>query len=83
MQPFIDKVVISSEDPNKISLFIKGFLIMGAPIAMILLGIDETDFNMIVDAFTTLVFNVLTLVSSVMMLWGLIRKVYNKRWSSV
>lgn len=83
MEKFISWVVTSSADPNRASLFIKGVLLSIAPIAMLVLGITDADFNVLVEAIVNVVFYVITALSAIWTLYGLARKLWLKRWSAV
>ena len=77
-----NKLITSSADPKKISLTVRGFLIAVAPIAMLLLGVNDIQFNEAVDAVVNVVFLGTSLWSAVWVLYGTIRKVKLGRWSA-
>lgn len=77
-----NKLIRSSTDPKALSLTVRGILVSVLPIAIAVLGIDEAVANGIVDAVVNLVYYGASLVSVVMTLYGLIRKVKLKRWSA-
>lgn len=71
----------SSADANKISLTIKGILLSLVPIIMISTGLTEAEIQPIIDTVVQMVFLATTIVSAGQVLYGLMRKIYLKRWS--
>lgn len=76
---FWNWIVTSSADANKTSLTVKGFLVGIIPAAMILLhianiNVGQEQLTGFIDAFSVVIQDALTLISAVMFLWGLIRK---------
>lgn len=74
-------IVISSQDPSEISLTIKGVLVGVIPYLMILIGlahlnVGQDQLSTIVDGACTLIQDALMLVSAVMTVYGLVRKVW-------
>jgi Na+/citrate or Na+/malate symporter len=72
----INFFIKSSADPRKISLTVKGALGMFTSLIVFSTGIADTDINTIIDATAVVVQNVVFLVSSVVTLYGLLRKGY-------
>lgn len=77
-----NKFITSSADPDQVSLTIRGFLLSILPIAMLLTGIPEAELNVIVDVITDVVFWGTGLVSAIQVLYGLVRKIWKRRWSA-
>ena len=77
-----NKFITSSIDPNKVSLTVKGFLVMILPLVLAFTGITSEQANPIIDLIVQVVFLGSTFVSSLMMLYGLIRKVSAGQWSA-
>lgn len=71
----------SSADANKISLTVKGILLSLVPIIMISTGLTEAEIQPIIDTVVQMVFLATTIVSAGQVLYGLMRKIYLKRWS--
>lgn len=71
----------SSADANKISLTVKGILLSLVPIIMIMTGLTEAEIQPIIDTIVQIVFLATTLISAGQVLYGLMRKIYLKRWS--
>lgn len=71
----------SSADANKISLTVKGILLSLVPIIMIMTGLTEAEIQPIIDTFVQIVFLATTMISAGQVLYGLMRKIYLKRWS--
>lgn len=73
--------MVSSADSSEISLTIKGVLVGLVPYAIALLGLTHVDIgpdqlNALIDGLSTIVQDVLTLVSAVVMFIGVARKVW-------
>lgn len=81
MSDFITWLLTSSADPNAVGLTVRGFLVLIAPIAAHLLGLDADTANGLVDTIVQLVVAAMTLVGVLMSLFGLARKVYLQRWA--
>jgi hypothetical protein len=77
-----NSLITSSIDPNKVSLTVKGFLVMVLPIVLAVTGISSEQANPIIDLIVQVVFLGSTLLSSVMMLYGLLRKLKAGQWSA-
>lgn len=82
MKDFIAWLVTSSADPRKVSLTVKGFLLGLAPLAMFLLGFTEAEAQSAADAIANLVLLALSIVSTIQIVWGLMRKATAGRWSA-
>lgn len=81
MNKFIDWLMISSANPNKTALTVKGFLIGIIPIFMLLFNfmgiqIGEEQIKETIDGIELLIILVFGIMSLVMTGWGLIRKIY-------
>lgn len=72
----------SSADPQRTSLAVRGFLTGIAPIIMIVFGITDAEFGTLADAGVNAAFTVLSAIAAVQLIWGLVRKVINKRWAA-
>lgn len=81
MNDFIKWLTTSSQDPTKTSLFIKGALTAAAPVAMFAFGFTEADYAPLVEAVEKAVFYGLSLLSMLMVLWGMGRKIASGRWA--
>lgn len=73
----------SSQDSNKVSLSVKGFLTGLIPLIVILvkvfqIDIAEAQINEIIDTLGNTVIVVWTAVSAIITLYGLIRKLFKK-----
>lgn len=73
------KIFQSSVDPNELALTIKGLLVGLVPILMLLVGLNHISVGQdqvsgIIDALSNIVIGIGSVVSSVMVAWGLIRK---------
>jgi hypothetical protein len=82
MANFLNWLITSSADPNKLSLAVKGFLLGIAPIAMLLFGLTQTDFGTLVDTVVNLVFWITSGIAAIQVLFGILRKVKLGRWSA-
>lgn len=73
----MEKLLMSSKDPAKISMFIKSLAVFA-----VLFGVDQT----VVDALQVELFNLVTAVGMLIAagtgVWGLVRKVQLGRWSA-
>lgn len=74
---------MSSADPTKLSLMIKGFLVAIIPILMVVTGLTEADLTGIIGYIEQVVFLVSSLYAVVAGLYGALRKLYLGRWTSV
>jgi hypothetical protein len=75
-------LITSSIDPNKVSLTVKGFIVMILPIVLAVTGITSEQANPIIDLIVQVVFLGSTILSSIMMLYGLIRKIKVGQWNA-
>lgn len=91
MKDLFQWLITSSADPEKVGLTVKGLLVGIVPALSVLLPIlcsvvmfcvDLSLINPAIDAITKIVVAVTTLVSAVMVLWGLVRKARFGRWSA-
>lgn len=77
----VNLIVQSSIDPKKVSLTVRGALIGLVPVIIGIVkfygveGVDENVLTQIIDGIATVTQSFLSLVSVVMMTWGMIRKV--------
>lgn len=89
-----DKIIRSSEDPKKVSLAVRGFiLLVGAQVVAAVdfacsigatcLGIDNALVVKIAEAFELIVYAAMLLVGAVWTLYGIVRKLHLGRWSAV
>lgn len=82
MEKTIQWLLLSSADPTKMSLAIKGILMGIIPVIVSLTGltgiagVDASSLTIAVDAIASIVQVALTIVSSAMTLYGLIRKLW-------
>lgn len=77
-----NKFITSSVDANKVSLAVKGFLFMLLPIAVTYFGIDGATGIAFIDALNQVLVVGSSLVSAVMILLGLARKLQVGRWTA-
>lgn len=77
MNKILDWLILSSKDPQKVSLFIKGALGWAATLA-IGAGVQasELDFSAAIDQIGNLVYLALTFGSTAVAAYGAIRKIY-------
>lgn len=77
---FLEAVLMSSSDPTKISLTIRGLLVTLVPVILIVaqhfgLGLlAESDVLVIIESLTKIIASILTLIGLFMTTWGMIRK---------
>ncbi len=79
----IQKLLTSSADPKKTSLFVKGILVALVPLVMAFTGASEAYVSAIVDGIVDVVFYGTALLSSVQIVYGLARKLQFGRWSAI
>lgn len=77
----MNKLFASSADPNDVSLTVKGFFALIIPLVTILLNhaghsIDNSQVQGIEDAITNVVVLVSSALSAIMILVGMVRKIY-------
>jgi sulfite exporter TauE/SafE len=77
-----NKLIVSSTDPHKVSMTVKGLLVAIAPLAMIIFGINDADFNAVIEALVNVVFLGTQLLSALLIVVGLVRKLFAGRWSA-
>lgn len=75
-------LVVSSADPSRISLTIKGIGVAIIPYLMIITNtsgvqIGSTEITSLFDTLAMIVQNFLTIVSGIMFVYGLVRKIRN------
>lgn len=78
MKTFIIWLLVSSKDPNKLSLFVKGFLGTVVTVLTMVFGLANVqvgDLTPIVDSIVSVVQAIAVLISAVVALVGLVRKV--------
>lgn len=76
---FIDSIIVSSQDPAKLSLTVRGLLVQALPVIMLVLqafgiGAIEADIAAIIEGVTNLIAIVLTFIGVAMSTWGIVRK---------
>lgn len=76
------KIIRSSADPTQVSMTVRGILLALVPVVMATTGITEAVANEFIDSVVQVVFLGTSLLSAVWTLWGLARKVYNRRWAA-
>jgi hypothetical protein len=79
----MNKFLMSSADPKKLSLMVKGFLVGLIPVLMIFTGASEADLNGIIGYISEAVFLVTSFYAVGAALYGALRKLYLGRWHSV
>lgn len=82
MKNFITWLVTSSADSEKYSLTIKGLLVSIAPIAIIVLHLNTGDYGSLVDAISSVIFYGGSIISAIVTVIGLIRKIDVGHWSA-
>jgi hypothetical protein len=78
MDTVLTWLLISSKDPEKVSLTIKGILTGAIPVITIVLGlahIQVGDLTPFVDGIINVVQTALAAIAAVMTVWGLFRKI--------
>lgn len=79
----LSQAVMSSSDPEKLSLTVKGLLLAFVPIVLSLMkiygieGIDETLLTNLTESIVQVISSITGLVSVAMTTWGLVRKIWN------
>jgi uncharacterized membrane protein len=77
----LEKLIQSSQDPTKVSLTVRGALLGLVPMFLFVSqhfgfqGVDETLLVEVIELITNIVSAALAIISTVVMLWGLVRKV--------
>jgi len=79
----LQKFLTSSANPNEVSLTIRSLLVAVVPIMMIVTGLPEADIQPIVDTVVDIVYLAASLLAAIGTCYGLLRKLYHKRWSAV
>ncbi len=80
MKKLIDWVVLSSADPRAMSLTVKGVLVALVPVIIAVLNmtgidIDNNSLESVINSITAIVFLLGTVVSALMTVTGLMRKI--------
>ncbi len=78
---FINFIIRSSADPQKVSLMLKGILGAIATLLTVYFGLADisvgsAEINTVVDTIVTVVQNVLLAISGIVAVYGFIRKLY-------
>lgn len=91
MKKFFTWFITSSANPDAVSLSIKGVLVgvvalvvQWAPVAcgiIAALCVDTSQLSPLVEAITTVIKAALELVSGLMVIYGILRKIYLSRWA--
>lgn len=76
LKSFYNWFVYSSVDPEKIALTVKSTLLGVLPVLMLFTGISDAESNDFVSAAYNIVFYGLSIVSSIGIAFGFIRKVW-------
>lgn len=82
LNTLLKSIILSSKDPAKVSLTLRGILLQVVPVILVvskLYGIetlDESALTALAEVITEIVAGVLSLVSVVMIAWGLVRKIF-------
>lgn len=76
-----EKLLHSSANPEKVSLTVKGLLTTLIPVAMVFIKvagaeISNDDVQKLVDSIAEVIMIATSLLSTVMVVWGLLRKFY-------
>lgn len=79
----IQKLITSSADAQKLSLTVKGLLTSLAPIAVVVLGLHSGEYGTLVDSISAVIFYGGSLISALITITGLLRKVSLGRWSAL
>jgi hypothetical protein len=86
-------LITSSADPKKTSLFVSGLVVAvggfviqvsstACGLGLYCLGIDSEMVNEFAGVMQTLTFGTMIVVGGLMGLYGLVRKVVNRRWAA-
>lgn len=78
----MNKFLASSADPTKLSMTVRGVLVAIIPLLVVFTGLGDAEVNAIIDLIVNIVFWVTSIVSAVVTLYGLVRKVQLGRWSA-
>ncbi|MBX4216152.1 hypothetical protein KW797_04355 [Candidatus Parcubacteria bacterium] len=88
----LNKIIRSSEDPKKYSLFLQGLVLLvggqgvkafalACSIGLVCVGVDQEWVNEVAGAVEMIVYAALSLVGGAWALYGLFRKLALSRWS--
>ena len=81
---FVQTVLMSSKDPQAVSLTVRGLLLHIVPVVLLLAqfkgipGVTNDSLNAVVDQILNFVSGILYVVSVIMVTWGLLRKMFTK-----
>lgn len=76
------KFLMSSADPAKVGLAVRGFLTMVIPILIIFTGLPEKEINTAVDTIVAITIAGTTIFGGIQFLLGLARKARLGRWTA-
>lgn len=81
--PSLKKFLVSSANPEQVSMTIKGMLLAFIPFVLLAvnalgIGVGEGDLKEVVEAVGAFVVAIMGSISSVMVLYGLVRKIIVK-----
>lgn len=79
---FLNWLVTSSADPSKLALTVKGLLMAVAPLLILAFGINDVDYGATVNAIVSLIVGGGGIISAVVTLYGLSRKITLGKWSA-
>jgi hypothetical protein len=79
---FFTWLITSSANPSETSLTAKAFLLGFAPILMLVTGMADADIKGLIEAVSNVIFLILSLVSVIGVIAGLLRKYNLGRWSA-
>lgn len=75
IKSFMEWLVVSSEDPSRISATIRGVII--ANIGLIMFAIHYFNLPYTIDQIISLVGSITTIIGALLGIFGLVRKIYN------
>lgn len=78
----MNKFVMSSSDATKYSMTFKGMALSLLPLFLLLTGLTEAEMTPIIDTITNIIFVATSLIASVQILYGSLRKIKLGRWSA-
>ena len=78
----MNKFVMSSADATKYSMTFKGMALSLLPLFLLLTGLTEAEMTPIIDTITNIIFVATSLIASVQILYGSLRKIKLGRWSA-
>lgn len=77
----LKKLYRSSVDPTALSMTVRGILVGLVPLFIMVTGLDPDVIDSIIDMIIEMVFLGASLFSVGLILFGLIRKAYLRRWA--